>query len=182
MSVMSWPAVSSMTTNCGSFSPEARATRVAAGIPIATASTARAVFVGTIHAAGRKREMAAQASIVKSDPQVPGPGFRRPAPKKVATSVAHSGAGVPFAAIWGSCAMGVQSSRSGWREFDSCSNSSEMSFTGEEMTYCPLAHLPRSIVRQCPLQKGKSRFALVTGFLQIGQRSLARLGMGKAQE
>ena len=27
-----------------------------------------------------------------SDPQVPGPGLRRPAPKKVASSVAHRGA------------------------------------------------------------------------------------------
>jgi hypothetical protein len=52
-----------------------------------------------------------------------------------------------------------------------------MSFTGEEITYCPLAHLPRSRVRQRSLQKGKSGSALVTGFLQIGQRSLVRLGI-----
>jgi len=36
--------------------------------------------------------MRAQASMVNNDPQVPGPGLRRPAPKKVATSVAHCGA------------------------------------------------------------------------------------------
>ena len=43
------------------------------------------------------------------------------------------------------------------------------------MTYFPLAHLPRSIVRQRSLQKGDSGSALLTGFLQIGQRSLTAL-------
>jgi hypothetical protein len=32
-------------------------------------------------------------SAAAADPQVPGPGFILPAPKKVATNVAHSGAG-----------------------------------------------------------------------------------------
>jgi hypothetical protein len=39
------------------------------------------------------------------------------------------------------------------------------------MTYCPLAHLPRSMVRQRWLQKGNSGSAVLTGFLQIGQRT-----------
>lgn len=51
-----------------------------------------------------------------------------------------------------------------------------ISVTGEEMTYSPLAHLPRSIKRQRSLQKGKSEFLLGTGFLQVGHDSLpARL-------
>jgi len=47
-----------------------------------------------------------------------------------------------------------------------------MSVTGEEMTYAPLAHLPRSIKRQRSLQKGKSEALASTGFLQIGHFSL----------
>jgi hypothetical protein len=39
------------------------------------------------------RELAnAHTITVANDPHVPGPGLRRPAPKKVAVSVAHSGA------------------------------------------------------------------------------------------
>ena len=49
---------------------------------------------------------------------------------------------------------------------------SSASVTGDEITYAPLAHLPRSIRRQRSLQKGKSASADFTGFLQIGQRSL----------
>src|SRR5579864_2970852 len=59
---------------------------------MATASTAKMRFAGKIQVAGRKRESTAQSSTVASDPQVPGPGRRRPAPKNVATSVAQSGA------------------------------------------------------------------------------------------
>jgi hypothetical protein len=44
--------------------------------------------------------------------------------------------------------------------------------TGDEITYAPLAHLPRSMRRQRSLQKGKSGSELLTDFLQIGQRSL----------
>ena len=58
---------------------------------------------------------------------------------------------------------------------DCGSNSSAVSFTGEEITYCPLAHLPRSMVRQRSLQKGKSASPFLTGFLQIGQRNWAAL-------
>jgi hypothetical protein len=54
--------------------------------------------------------------------------------------------------------------------------SSPISVTGEEITYAPLAHLPRSIKRQRSLQKGKSELLLLTGFLQVGQCNLpARL-------
>src|SRR6201993_1549150 len=63
-------------------------------------------------------------------------------------------------------------SSSGRSASDSAPNSSSVSFTGEEITYWPLAHLPRSMRRQRSLQKGKSGSALLTGFLQIGQRSL----------
>ena len=52
----------------------------------------------------------------------------------------------------------------------SCNSiSSEMSFTGEDTTYCPLAHLPRSMRRQRSLQKGKSSAVRSTAFLQMGQ-------------
>jgi len=40
-----------------------------------------------------------------------------------------------------------------------------------EITYLPLAHLPRSMVRQRSLQKGKSSLKRVTRVRQIGQRS-----------
>jgi len=49
---------------------------------------------------------------------------------------------------------------------------SSASVTGEEITYWPLAHLPRSMRRQRSLQKGKSGPVVFTDFLQIGQRSL----------
>jgi hypothetical protein len=61
---------------------------------------------------------------------------------------------------------------------DSTSNSSAVSFSGEEITYWPLAHLPRSMVRHRSLQKGNSGSAFLTGFLQIGQRRLGDLGIG----
>jgi hypothetical protein len=49
---------------------------------------------------------------------------------------------------------------------------SDVSCTGDEITYAPLAHLPRSMVRHRSLQKGNSASLLFTGFLQIGQRRL----------
>src|ERR1700732_2893473 len=49
---------------------------------------------------------------------------------------------------------------------------SSASLTGDEITYPPLAHLPRSIRRQRSLQKGKSASVAFVGFLQIGHRSL----------
>jgi hypothetical protein len=49
--------------------------------------------VAGCHAAGIHRASPNQMSAATADPQVPGPGFIFPAPKKVATNVAHSGAG-----------------------------------------------------------------------------------------
>lgn len=92
MRVISCPAVSSMTTNCGSFKPELRATRVAAGIPMTTARAANPMLTGTTHGPGSHRDTMAQTITVAREPQVPGPGFIRPAPKNVATSVAQRGA------------------------------------------------------------------------------------------
>jgi len=46
------------------------------------------------------------------------------------------------------------------------------SFTGVEITYAPLAHLPRSMTRQRSLQNGNSASVRRTIFLQIGQRRL----------
>ena len=92
MSATSWPATSSITTNCGSFAPDARSTCVAAGIPIRVTSAA-AMIVAQVRASGGMRELiSAQTITVATDPQVPGPGWRRPAPNNVATRVAHTGA------------------------------------------------------------------------------------------
>jgi len=56
--------------------------------------------------------------------------------------------------------------------------------TGDEITYPPLAHLPKSIRRHRSLQKGKSASAVFVGFLQMGQRSLMELlrGMGDSYQ
>src|SRR5579872_3961209 len=48
---------------------------------------------------------------------------------------------------------------------------SDVSCTGDEITYAPLAHLPRSIRRQRSLQNGNSGSLLFTGFLQVGHRN-----------
>jgi hypothetical protein len=50
-------------------------------------------------------------------------------------------------------------------------SSSFVSGSGDEITYWPLAHLPRSMVRHRSLQKGNSALLALTAFLQIGQRS-----------
>jgi hypothetical protein len=49
---------------------------------------------------------------------------------------------------------------------------SSASVVGDEITYWPLAHLPRSMRRQRSLQNGKSESVFLTDFLQMGQRSL----------
>src|ERR1700693_5705644 len=49
---------------------------------------------------------------------------------------------------------------------------SPVSCTGDEITYPPLAHLPRSSRRQRSLQKGNSASWPVTSFLQMGHFSL----------
>jgi len=93
MSVTNCPATSSMTTNCGSFRPAARATMVAAGIPINVTTTAAMIVAQTRFPSGIRELANAHKITVAKDPQVPGPGLRRPVPKKVATSVAQIGAG-----------------------------------------------------------------------------------------
>lgn len=51
--------------------------------------------------------------------------------------------------------------------------SSSASFTGAEITYSPLAHLPKSMMRQRSLQNGKSGSVPFTTFLQMGHPSFA---------
>ena len=66
-------------------------------------TTAAATIVAQVRLAAGMRELTSAHTItVASDPQVPGPGLRRPAPKKVATSLAHSGARRNGAACTGS--------------------------------------------------------------------------------
>ena len=86
------PRTSSMTTNWGSFDPDACATRAAAGMPTAIAIPMRAARTGVWNGGGRARPAANQISAEASDPQVPGPGRSRPIPKKVAAKLAHTGA------------------------------------------------------------------------------------------
>ena len=93
ISAISWPATSSMTTICGSLLPNPRATLVAAGMPISVTASATAISTGTRDEGGRKRASTAHSTTVIADAQVPGPGRSRPIPKKVATSLAHTGAG-----------------------------------------------------------------------------------------
>src|SRR4051812_20263183 len=64
------------------------ATRVAAGMPMATASTAMAIAAATWNLASMTRVSPHQRTTVVRDPQVPGPGFRNPTPKNVAIRVA----------------------------------------------------------------------------------------------
>ena len=92
MRVTSCPATSSMTTNWGSSTPATRATRVAAGMPMSVTKAAATMVAQVRLAAGMWELANHQTMTVATDPQVPGPGLRRPAPKKVATSVAQSGA------------------------------------------------------------------------------------------
>src|SRR5258706_10879662 len=78
-----------MTTNCGSFRPDARAARVAAGIPTSVTAMA-AAMVDQVRASNGMRQLATAHKItVATDAQVPGPGLSRPTPPNVATSIAH---------------------------------------------------------------------------------------------
>jgi len=94
INVTSCPATSSMTTCCGSFLPQPRASRVAARMPTAVTATISNRIMGTWAHGGSRKATSHQTSTAAKDPQVPGPGRSRPTPKKVATSVAHLGAGV----------------------------------------------------------------------------------------
>src|SRR5580704_12119378 len=89
---MSWPTTSSITTNCGSFKPLARATRVAAGIPTRTANADSKTAAHGCQVAVIQCVRSHHKSTVSADAQLPGPGRMYPVPKKVPTSVAQSGA------------------------------------------------------------------------------------------
>src|SRR5208337_5174764 len=94
---------SSITTNCGSLIPDARATLVAAGMPMATTKAARRMLAPACQPTAIQRVSSHQRRTVAADPQLPGPGWSRPVPKKVATSVAQSGAGeTPALRSWAS--------------------------------------------------------------------------------
>lgn len=95
ISVTSCPATSSITTCDGSFLPHPRASSVAAGMPIATASAISSTITGIRAEGGRCAANSHHNNTVASEPHVPGPGRNRPAPKNVATRVAHRGAGGP---------------------------------------------------------------------------------------
>ena len=72
-----------------------------------------------------------------------------------------------------SCARGIGlHGSSSWSSGLRSLIASSASVTGDEITYWPLAHFPRSMMRQRALQKGKSGSVLLTDFLQMGQRSL----------
>jgi hypothetical protein len=92
MTATSCPATSSTTTNCGSFKPEERATSVAAGIPMRVTAAAAIMVAQARFATGIWELANAHTKTVANEPHVPGPGLRRPVPKKVATSVAQTGA------------------------------------------------------------------------------------------
>ncbi len=96
ISVTSCPATSSITTCDGSFLPHPRASSVAAGMPIATASAISSTITGIRAEGGRCAANSHHNNTVASEPHVPGPGRNRPAPKNVATRVAHRGAGGPI--------------------------------------------------------------------------------------
>ena len=85
------PATSSMTTNCGSFRPEDRATCVAAGMPVSVTSTARASATGVRSDGVRLWASADHNMTVVADAQLPGPGRTWPMPKNVAVNLAHRG-------------------------------------------------------------------------------------------
>ena len=75
----------------GSLVPEARATRVAAGIPMMVTAAAAATVAHDRCMDGIWELAPAHISTVAAEPHVPGPGLRRPIPKKVAIKSAHKG-------------------------------------------------------------------------------------------
>src|SRR5205814_667965 len=93
-SVIHCPATSSITTNEGSSMPALLETRVAAGIPRTTATKISAPKTSGCHLGGVMSAAISQTRIAQSEPQEPGAGWIRPAPKNVATARAHNGAGV----------------------------------------------------------------------------------------
>jgi hypothetical protein len=65
---------------------------VAAGIPMRVTAAAAIMVAQARFATGIWELANAHTKTVANEPHVPGPGLRRPVPKKVATSVAQSGA------------------------------------------------------------------------------------------
>ncbi len=162
--VSSCPATSSITTCEGSFLPQPRASRVAAGIPRATAVTSKSRIAGIRAPAGRCDASSHHSSAVASEAHVPGPGRSRPAPKNVAIRVAQRGAAGPvvssaLARLLGSFVgiVGIAGLRIVQR-------------TGDDMAAAgPLAQVNQ---RQRSLQKGNSGSLASTIFLQVGHRRL----------
>src|SRR5215469_2507594 len=90
-----------MTTKPGSWRPLSRAAIVAEGMPRAVARTmpiTRAMR-SAMGAGWKSQAKAAQRRTAAMEPQVPGPGLSRPAPKKVATVQAHGVRRVMGAAV-----------------------------------------------------------------------------------
>jgi hypothetical protein len=143
--VTSWPATSSITTNCGSFRPLARATRVAAGIPARTARAASDTAAQGRHCGAIERARTHHNRTINAELQVPGPGRKRPTPKKVATSAAQRGAAgrslieqAPVLVAPGSCRLSGGSPAhpqdSSSDSFKRSSLPSPVSCTGDEIT------------------------------------------------
>jgi hypothetical protein len=173
---MSWPATSSITIDCGSLSPVFRATEVAAGTPTAMVKPVSKTKAGTCQLGRMTQVKSHQTSVVANEAQVPGAQGICPIPKPVATSSAQ----LEVLAVAGCVVIepGLQEEgmvshrRSHYSSSEGGSGvESDMSRVGEEITYAPLAHLPKSISRQRSLQKGKSGSVFPTGFLQTGQSS-----------
>lgn len=85
---------------------EAFARLVAAGIPSAMTIAAKIASVAVCASRGTQRLTPNHIKVAASDPQVPGPGRKRPIPKKVAVSSAHRGADVA-GVLAGGCAVSV---------------------------------------------------------------------------
>src|SRR5512146_1651775 len=83
-----------MTTKPGSLRPLARATLVEAGMPMPVTSAAATAAAGACQLEATAGASRRQRATVATEAQVPGPGLRRPVPKKVAASHAQRGAGV----------------------------------------------------------------------------------------
>src|SRR5215469_1231862 len=97
--VISWPATSSITTQPGSSRPSSRATLVAAGIPTAIATPARAIVVSGCQDGGIQCASHHHSNTVAAEPHVPGDTGRRPEPKNVATTQAQARARGWFGAV-----------------------------------------------------------------------------------
>ena len=112
---------------------------------------------GSAQGRGECRRQQPHRSTVAAEPQVPGPGRRRPMPKKVAIrrgpercAARRPGSRARVAGRLTVRCLGV------FRVFVVLNQLLQRPLPGEEITYSPLAHFPRSIRRQRSLQKGKS--------------------------